>query len=126
MPSRFDEFWALYPRRVGKIAARKTYDAALKIASHDEIMEGVQRYLKAKPVYADWCHPATWLCQGRWMDEPDAKPVNGPVQYTPELLASIASTAKRPWCEIGRYPREVLELCVTADLLTRDEMEAVL
>ena len=77
MPSRFDEFWAAYPRKVGKIAAEKAYRKAVKLASHDEIMDGVRRYLKAKPAYADWCHPATWLCQGRWMDEPDTKPVNG-------------------------------------------------
>lgn len=24
-----------------------------------------------KPTYADYCHPKTWLHQGRWMDEAD-------------------------------------------------------
>ncbi len=70
----FKAFWAVYPRRVGKLAAVKAYQKALTLATHEEIMAGVERYIKTKPAYADWCHPKTFLSQGRWMDEVDVSP----------------------------------------------------
>jgi hypothetical protein len=73
----FAEFWYRFPRRVGKLAAEAAYKKALKLATHEDIMAGVERYIKAKPSYADWCHPRTFLAQGRWMDE-----------LTPELSAA--------------------------------------
>jgi len=65
----FDDFWNAYPRRVGKIAAQKAYAKARRIASAGEILKGVAAYTAHKPEYADWCHPTTFLTQGRWMDE---------------------------------------------------------
>ena len=65
----FDEFWAAYPRRVAKIAARRAYDKALKLTDHETIMRGVENYKLHKPDYQDWCHPATWLNGGRWDDD---------------------------------------------------------
>ena len=65
----FDAFWQAYPRKVAKLAALKAWDKAIKISTAEEIIEGVERYKKNKPGYCDWCHPATFLNQGRWMDE---------------------------------------------------------
>ncbi len=70
----FDAFWIAFPRKIGKLAAMKSYDRAKKIASAAIILAGVARYADLKPEYADYCHPATWLNQGRWMDEPDSVP----------------------------------------------------
>lgn len=67
----FSEFWSAYPRKVGKLIAMEKYRKALKLATHEDIMAGVQRYIETKPDDIDWCHPKTWLQQGRWMDEPD-------------------------------------------------------
>lgn len=69
----FDQFWAEFPRRVGKLAAQKAFVKARKIASQQEIIDGVRRYVANKPDYADYCHPQTWLNQGRWLDEPDRR-----------------------------------------------------
>lgn len=71
----FDVFWQRYPRRIGRIAAQKAYVKARKTATADDIIAGVDRYIAHKPQYADYCHPTTWLNQGRWMDEYTA-PVN--------------------------------------------------
>ena len=68
----FETFWQAFPRRTEKIAARKAYLKARKMASAQEILDGVARYKANKPGYADWCHPATFLNRGRWMDEADA------------------------------------------------------
>lgn len=66
----FDQFWRLYPLRVGKLAAVKAYAKARKTASQDEILQGVSRYVEHKPEWQAYAHPATWLNQGRWADEP--------------------------------------------------------
>lgn len=65
----FDQFWRAFPRKTAKLAARKAYDKARKIATAADILAGVDRYRANKPAYADWCHPATFLSQGRWLDE---------------------------------------------------------
>jgi len=67
----FDEFYAAYPRKVGKGNARKAYAKALKVATHDEIMFGLSQQrpsmeAKEKQFIA---HPATWLNGERWDDE---------------------------------------------------------
>jgi hypothetical protein len=69
MADGFSEFWAVYPRRVGKLAALKAFTKARKMATTDQIIDGVERYLRHKPSYADWAHPSSWLNAGRWMDE---------------------------------------------------------
>ena len=72
----FDEFWARYPRKIGKGAARKAYARAVKKASPDVVFEALGRQLPAmeakEPAYRP--HPATWLNQERWADEPESRP----------------------------------------------------
>lgn len=72
----FNAFWTRYPRKVGRLDAQKAFVKALKSATADQILAGVERYKTNKAAYADWCHPATWLNQGRWMDEADTENAN--------------------------------------------------
>lgn len=68
----FDDFWKAYPRKVGKLAASRAYDRALKHATAEQIQSGLESFLEAKPWGDDmqFCpHPTTWLNQGRWDDE---------------------------------------------------------
>ena len=66
----FSEFWAKYPRRVSKLAAMKAYEKALKLATHAEIMGGLELYLGHLPRETQFIpHASTWLNAGRWMDE---------------------------------------------------------
>ncbi|MGU3662143.1 helix-turn-helix domain-containing protein [Methylobacterium fujisawaense] len=73
-PSRFDEWWETYPRRDGKIAARKAFDRILKNrqATVEELIAGAQRYAAARagqdPKFTKV--PTTWLNGGHWADEP--------------------------------------------------------
>jgi uncharacterized protein YdaU (DUF1376 family) len=67
-PDKFEEFWKQYPRRVAKGEARKAYKKAIKKVDHGIIMAGLARY-NPDPDFT--CHPATWLNQERWQDEPD-------------------------------------------------------
>ncbi len=67
----FDDFWAAYPRKVGKEAARRAFALAAKRASLAEIGTGLARQSwPDNPQFIP--HPATWLSQGRWQDDPTA------------------------------------------------------
>lgn len=69
----FDDWYALFPNKVGKGAAMKAWPAAKRKASQDELVAGLRRYIANKPTEREWCNPATWLNQQRWLDQP-AKP----------------------------------------------------
>jgi len=68
--SRFLEFWHEYPRKVGKGAAEKAWDHI-----HPDVV--LADRILAAVASAQWSnetkfipHPATWLNEKRWEDEP--------------------------------------------------------
>lgn len=87
----FEDFWRNFPRKVGKFAAQKEYDKVRRNGTtQGELLNGIARYVKTKPDYADYCHARTWLSQGRWLDQVDEAPL------TPQELADArASLARR-------------------------------
>ena len=82
----FEVFWRAYPRRVGRGAALKAFARALKAASLEDLLAGIQRYIKTKPDWQDYCHPATWLNQQRWLDDVGASE-----------RAEVPMATKRQW-----------------------------
>lgn len=67
----FDSFWASYPRKIGKEAARKAFVKAMKKTTAGKIMDGVEQ-LRLEVAGKDQQftpHAATWLNAGRWDDE---------------------------------------------------------
>lgn len=67
----FDQFWSIYPNRVGKREAEKAFLKAIGRADIETILSGLRRYA-AKTDDRPWCNPATWLNQDRWDDAPAA------------------------------------------------------
>lgn len=70
--SDFIEFYDVYPRHVGKQAAARAFKKAAKKVSPSVIITAAER-LAADPNLPEKQfipHPATWLNQGRWEDEP--------------------------------------------------------
>ena len=69
----FDAFWAEYPKKVGKQAARKAFES-LEPALYPAVISAVRaqrdcdQWTKENGRYIP--NPATWLSQGRWEDEP--------------------------------------------------------
>lgn len=68
----FDEFWTLYPRKIAKAVARKSWSrltenqqlqAAKALTDHLAYWEAKETELEFIP------HPATWLNQERFEDE---------------------------------------------------------
>jgi hypothetical protein len=71
---RFAEFWALYPRKVGKEAARKAWRSINPTtALHAKILTTIKTAKNCGQWQRDngryIPNPATWLNQGRWDDE---------------------------------------------------------
>ena len=76
----WDEFWKIYPLKVGKGAAFKAFDKAIRRATPQEIIDGAKRYAddpNRNPGYT--AHAATWLNADRWADPllPPKTPQNG-------------------------------------------------
>ena len=70
-PKEFDAFWASYPRKIGKEAARKAFVKAITKTTAGKIMDGVEQ-LRIEVAGKDQQftpHAATWLNAGRWDDE---------------------------------------------------------
>lgn len=67
--SDFDQWWADYPRKEGKGAARKEFDKALKKISLDVLIASAQSYRddpNREPRFT--VQPARWLREERWED----------------------------------------------------------
>lgn len=82
----FLDFWSMYPRRVGKPAAKKALRAALRKGAVATVIEhGLGAWIefwkasRTEPGFIPY--PATWLNQERWNDAPPPlpeKPVPAP------------------------------------------------
>lgn len=74
----FVEFYEhAYPRRQGRAQARKAWFKALKLADSQTLVEAARRFA-ADPNREDAFtpHPATWLNQERWTDDPLPAPAS--------------------------------------------------
>lgn len=87
---RFDEFWSLVPRKVGKDKARPAYAKAVKRAGDEQVVIDGMRRLSQDPNLPDpkgpearfIAHPTTWLNEGRWNDDPLPPRSKPPEQQT--------------------------------------------
>ena len=67
----FDEFWAIYPRHVGKEPARKKWE---KLQVHEELFLKMKEHLLKAYQFTEKQyipHASTYLNQVRWTDELD-------------------------------------------------------
>ena len=95
----FDVFWAAYPRKVGKGAARKAF-AKLSAAVFPLLVPAVE----AQKLSAQWRknggeyipNPATWLNQERWDDKlPDTGTANAKAQELDDFYSMTQDWARR-------------------------------
>ena len=106
--AEFDRFWAAYPCKRAKTAARKAFDTARKgggrheaPASLDEILDGVERYIadvgrQRANGFPDlqWAMPASWLNAGRWADAVDDRAA-GPIHPNDAVVGEFLAEADR-------------------------------
>lgn len=106
----FDAFWAVYPRLVGKTAAKKAWAKAvekLKMRPTD-IVEGARRYAAAKrgtdKQYI--AHAATWINAQRWLDDDET---NAQSEERPHTVDSKAVQDMENNKEIQIEKRRLIE-----------------
>lgn len=76
----FDEFWAIYPRRVAKQPALEAYLVVVRRGVDPQaILQGLRAYASSRlgKDPEKTAHAATWLNAGRWTDEIEAPPPGG-------------------------------------------------
>lgn len=82
---RFEEFWAAYPRKTGKGAARKAWG---KLKPGNKLFSKIMSAVEAQRQSDQWQrdhgqfipYPATWLNQERWEDSPNVDPPPGKIR----------------------------------------------
>lgn len=82
--AEFAEFYSAYPKHTGRKAAEKAWAKALKEgADPAAIIVGAKRYADERHGQdARFTkHPATWLNQGCWDDDPQPRPVQGHIGF---------------------------------------------
>lgn len=101
-----EHIYKLYPRKVGRTAALKAINKAIKEAGFDDLLESVKAYADA---VAKWPeddkrfipHPATWFNRGSYMDdraEWERKKEKKSVDLrAPSPLAVITNTEDGPY-----------------------------
>ena len=97
--TEFGQFWNSYPRREAKLAALQAYEKARRLATADEILAGVERYKARMPEERQYRPlPATFLNQGRWMDEDEPEIVAPTRKYWADECAELhGGTCDKQW-----------------------------
>jgi hypothetical protein len=102
----FDRFWAAYPKRVGKIKARKAWESATTKTDPNVIVSAAADFTTwheaegTDPKYIP--HPTTWLNGENWTDErPARKKPQSNVGAHLELVQKLAEAEGRPVPQIG-------------------------
>jgi hypothetical protein len=66
-----DQFWNAFPNKVGKPMALKKLDGIARGSTRwEDLMAGLDRYIRTKPSDRAWLNPGTFLNQERWADQP--------------------------------------------------------
>jgi len=73
--ARFDEFWAVYPKKVGKDAAWRAWQKRRPTAEQLALITAALAWQVTQDAWTKDAgqfvpHPATWLNRGQWDDEP--------------------------------------------------------
>lgn len=99
-PSQFEELWELFPRKVGKDDAFRSWKKNRGRVDHEVLKTAISKHaaLVAGKEKQFIPHPATWLNDGRWQDE-ELQP--------PQPLALVSGN--KQWIAYGTPPGDAWE-----------------
>lgn len=128
---RFELFWNLYDKKKSRPDAEKKFKAALKKDSFENIMTGLEKYIKARGLDSQfWKHPSTWLNQECWKDEhPTAGSIATPKdsfagsinqQIGQDLVASV--TEKPDHVQVALHSATACDKWMKIPQVTRDQI----
>ena len=96
----FVSFWNEYPIKVGKGAAIKAFEKAIRTTDADIIIKGARRYkLDPNRVAGYTAHASTWLNAQRWLDEPLPPRNLSPAEIKEKELQEARAKAERERAE---------------------------
>jgi len=103
----FVDFWNVYPLKVGKGAAQKAFEKAIRTTNADIIIKGALRY-KSDPnrVPGYTAHAATWLNAQRWLDDPLPPRNLSPAEIKEKELQDARAKTERERVENETWFRE--------------------
>jgi len=103
----FDQFWKNYPLRVGKGAALKAFQKAIRTTNADIIIKGALRYkLDPNRSQAYTAHASTWLNAQRWLDDPLPTRNLPPAETKEKELQDARAKAEREKAENEAWFKE--------------------
>lgn len=97
LKAEFEVWYGKYPRKQARAAAEKAFAKARRKTDLTTLVSAVVAYVANKPGYADWCMPATWLNEERWLDEHGKSGVVVPVPTTPKFGPKPFVPAETNW-----------------------------
>jgi hypothetical protein len=106
----FDLFWEQYPIKVGKAAAKKAWDKAVKVESPDVIIQGAIRYATDPNRHPSFtAHASTWLNAHRWNDSPLPQRVFSADEKKARELEESKAKTERERLEYLKWQQEIRE-----------------
>lgn len=96
VPARFDDFWIVYPRKVAKPKAMKAWERATKSADADAIVAAAVQFAGSDVGQSgEFCpHPATWLNECRWADDPATWRRSNPTRHREPAALDFSKVAE--------------------------------
>jgi len=96
---RFNEFWLVYPKKVGKAAAQKAW---LKLKPNTKLHEQIKEAIQCQIEGEQWKrengrfipNPTTWLNQRRWEDETSTPQPSTPDNGKPNNFKELTERFK--------------------------------
>ena len=108
--SHFDMFWKTYPLKVGKAAAKRAWEKAIKIEKPEVIIVGAHKYAKDPNRHPSFtAHASTWLNAERWSDEPLPQRILTPDEKRQRELEESKARSEREREEYQDWQREQRE-----------------
>jgi hypothetical protein len=106
----FDLFWDQYPIKVGKAAAKKAWDKAVKVEAPDVIIQGAVRYATDPNRHPSFtAHASTWLNAHRWNDSPLPQRVFTADEKKARELEESKAKTERERLEYLKWQQEIRE-----------------
>ena len=110
LQANFERFWAVYPRKVGKEAARRVWR---QLAPDNDLTDRMIAAAEVQQTSAQWRkddgqfipHPKTWLREGRWKDEGVAPAATDAPVDLKRLLWRAVGRDGRLWLEAASVVR---------------------
>ena len=111
--ARFNCFWKAYPRKEAKQAAQKAFE---KLAPDNAQLEVMLSALNKQKVSEQWTkdggqfipHPATWINQRRWEDEPLAPAPQVPRKVVQEQVYEQRANTENTAADVPDWFKEYL------------------